>query len=70
MFLNMDMAVVCLGGGGEVQTQLREANIPVITSDTCDTMWGDSFNSQVHICVWDAVTMDKGACNVSDNTLI
>ena len=44
---------------------LQAVDIPVITDAMCDAVYGDDYNPDVHICVWDDVNQQTGPCHVS-----
>lgn len=44
-------------------TDLQEVQIPLIDDATCTAEWADSYNPDVHICVWGGVGGGIGACN-------
>ncbi|MCP4658401.1 MAG: trypsin-like serine protease [bacterium] len=42
---------------------LQQTVIPVISDAACTAQWGSEYNGDVHICAWDDVAQDKGACH-------
>merc|ERR1711893_11200 len=50
-------------GGCSLPITLQAVTIPVITDATCSGRWGSNYNSAIHVCVWDSVNQDRGACN-------
>ena len=53
-----------LAGSCALPITLQAVDIPVITDAECTAIWGNNYNGDVHVCVYDAVNQDRGACNV------
>lgn len=58
------MFFVKLAGSCALPITLQAVDIPVITDAECTAQWGNNYNGDVHVCVWDSVNQDRGACNV------
>merc|ERR1712080_732899 len=50
-------------GGCALPITLQAVDIPVITDAECTAIWGNNYNGDVHVCVYDSVNQDRGGCN-------
>ena len=52
-------------GLGDLPNILQETDISVITEAQCMERWDDGQIGEFHVCVWEAISQDKGSCSVS-----
>ena len=50
-------------GSCGIPVTLQEVQIPVISDSTCSNRWGNSYNSNLHVCVWGGVGGGIGSCS-------
>jgi secreted trypsin-like serine protease len=52
-----------MSDGGALPVQLQEAQIDLLTTAECSTMWAPTPVTDLQVCIYDRVTQARGACN-------